>query len=434
MTTLDALNWWQLDREHKRSALERCPMIGDASQATTVSGILQRVRDQGDSALLEMTLKFDKVELETIEVAAAAFEWAKTQVKPEALQAMKNAIARIRKFHEAQIPPDLEVETDDGVLCERISRPVQRVGLYVPAGTAPLPSAVLMMAIPAEIAGCPTRVLCSPPAANGLPDPHVLVAAELCGVQQVFAVGGAQAIAAMAYGTESIPSVDKIFGPGNSWVTEAKQQVSSDPEGASIDMPAGPSEVMVVADSTANAAFVVADLLSQAEHGSDSQAILVAMESVDIQTIQNELQTQLDALPRKDIATAALDHSRIIRVRGRDEALDVINAYAPEHLILQTAEPRQLMQGVQAAGSVFLGHYTPEALGDYCSGTNHVLPTYGYARAYSGLSLDQFITRITVQEVSAQGLANIGPDAMNLASIEGLMAHYRAVSIRMESK
>jgi histidinol dehydrogenase len=317
------------------------------------------------------------------------------------------------------------------VRVERLLRPVARVGLYVPAGSAPLPSTALMLGVPARIAGCPEVVLCSPARADGRCDPAVLYAARVVGVHRVFKLGGAQAIAAMAYGTASVPRCDKLFGPGNAWVTEAKLQVSTDPQGAAIDMPAGPSEVLVVADAQAEPAFVAADLLSQAEHGPDSQVVLVSPSAALIEAVAAEVERQCAALPRSGIAREALAHSRLIEVDSLEQALQVSNRYAPEHLILQVAEPRAWLARVESAGSVFLGAWTPESVGDYASGSNHVLPTYGYARSYSGVSVASFQKQISVQELSPAGLRAIGPCTATLAAAEQLEAHRRAVTLRL---
>jgi histidinol dehydrogenase len=325
------------------------------------------------------------------------------------------------------------VDTAPGVRVERVLRPITRVGLYVPAGSAPLPSTALMLGVPARIAGCREVVLCSPARADGRCDEAVLHAARLTGVHKVFKLGGAQAIAAMAYGTHSVPKCDKLFGPGNAWVTEAKLQVCSDPDGAAIDMPAGPSEVLVIADAGANPAFVAADLLSQAEHGPDSQVILVSPCATLLQRAAAEVERQCAGLPRDAIARQALAQSRLIAVDSLAQAVEVSNRYAPEHLILQVAEPRTLLGGIDSAGSVFLGPWAPESVGDYCSGSNHVLPTYGYARSYSGVSVASYQKQISVQEVSAEGLRHIGPCTATLAAAEQLEAHRRAVTLRLEA-
>jgi histidinol dehydrogenase len=320
-----------------------------------------------------------------------------------------------------------------GVICERVSHAIEAVGLYVPAGTAPLPSAAIMLAVPAAIAGCPSRVLCSPPRPDGSLDPGVLVAASRAGVTDIYKAGGAQAVAALAYGTESVPKVDKIFGPGNAWVTCAKTLVSGDPDGAAIDMPAGPSEVLVIADADASPEFVAADLLAQAEHGTDSQVVLVTTSSQLAAAVSSELRSQLATLSRAAIAESALENSRIIIVDDLASAVEVNNRYAPEHLILQVTEPREMLPAIRNAGSVFVGRWTPESVGDYCSGTNHVLPTYGFAKTYSGLGVDHFMRHMTIQELSREGLGNLGDSVMTLAGLEGLDAHAAAVSRRLGS-
>lgn len=321
-----------------------------------------------------------------------------------------------------------------GVVCERVSHALDAVGLYVPAGTAPLPSAAIMLAVPATIAGCPTKVLCTPPRPDGTADPAVLVAATRAGVTDIFKVGGAQAIAALAYGTESIPKVCKVFGPGNAFVTSAKAQVGGDPSGAAMDMPAGPSEVLVIADQQASAEFVASDLLSQAEHGVDSQVVLVTISSRLAKAVAVELGQQLAGLSRSKIAAAALQNSRIIIVPDLETAAVVSNRYAPEHLILQVEDPRGMLPALRNAGSIFLGQWTPESVGDYCSGTNHVLPTYGFAQTYSGLGVDQFMRQMTVQELSREGLDNLGAAVVSLAGLEGLDAHAAAVTRRLSAE
>jgi histidinol dehydrogenase len=345
--------------------------------------------------------------------------------------ALAEAAARIEHYHRATMNQPIVVETAPGVRVERISRAIERVGLYVPAGSAPLPSTALMLGIPARLAGCAQVVLCSPARANGRCDAAVLHAARLVGVQRVFKLGGAQAIAAMACGTASVPRCDKLFGPGNPWVTEAKQQVAMQPDGPAIDMPAGPSEVMVIADAAAHPAFVAADLLSQAEHGADSQVMLVTPAADLIEAVALEVERQCANLPRGDVALLALSRSRLIHVASLAQAVQVANAYAPEHLIVHTAQPRALLADVQHAGAVFLGSWTPEAVGDYCSGSNHVLPTDGRARTFSGLSVASNQKQITVQELSVAGLSAIGPCTEALASAEQLQAHRYAVSVRL---
>jgi len=427
------IDWAALDDQGRVLALARPALNRSDKQRRQVAEIIQRVRREGDAALLDYSRRFDPACPDALEVPAEQLQQAAQRIEPAVRQAMEQAIARIRTFHQAQMPEDIRVETAPGVVCEKISRPIQRVGLYVPAGTAPLPSTAIMLAVPAAIAGCPLKVLCTPPNAQGEADTHVLAAAWLCGIDRVFVTGGAQAVAAMAYGTETVPKVDKIFGPGNSWVTEAKQQVAMDSAGAAADMPAGPSEVLVVADGSSSPCFAAIDLLSQAEHGADSQAMLVCNSLDFAHAVAVEIQRQLERLPRADIIRQSLEHSRILLARNREAMLDITNAYASEHLILQLEDPRAFLRGVTAAGSVFIGPWTPEALGDYCSGTNHVLPTYGYARNHSGLSVDAFLTRITVQEATAEGLQAIGQDAERLAEVEGLDAHRLAVELRREA-
>ncbi len=346
--------------------------------------------------------------------------------------ALERAIATVTRFHELQTLAPLRLETAPGVVCERMTVPLDAVGLYVPAGTAPLPSTALMLAVPARIAGCPLRVICTPPRPDGAADPAVLVTARLCGVEQVFKLGGAQAVAAMAYGTATVPKVVKIFGPGNSWVTAAKQIVAQDADGAALDMPAGPSEVLVVADETARPAFVAADLLAQAEHSVDAQVVLVATSRAVAAACVDEVARQLAVLPRASIAGRSIAESRVLVVPDLQAAMVVSNRYAPEHLILQVRDARSLLPQVRNAGSVFLGPWTPETMGDYCSGTNHVLPTYGHARAYSGLGVLDFVKRITVQELTAAGLQELGPTARTLARLESLDAHANAVTVRLD--
>lgn len=431
MSKLKIVDWSKLDRAQQRELVARPALADDSDIQSTVAGIIARVRAEGDAALRALHTEFTGQSLDRFVVGAEEIAAAAERLTAAQRRAIETAAANIEEFHAAQMPMDIEVDTADGVRCERVSRPIARVGLYVPAGSAPLPSTALMLGVPARIAGCALRVLCSPAQADGRVDPAVLYAAQLTEVDQIFALGGAQAIAAMAYGTQSVPRVDKIFGPGNAYVTAAKSQVSRDPGGAAQDMPAGPSEVMVVADDTANAAFVAADLLSQAEHGADSQAVLVCDSPELAAAVAAAVADQLDNLSRGDIARQAIAHSLAIVVRDIDEAIAVANDYAPEHLILQVAEPRRWIAQVQSAGSVFLGPWAPESIGDYCSGTNHVLPTYGYARSYSSLGLSDFLRSMTVQELDADGLRALGPVAVELAELEGLDAHAKAVSLRL---
>ena len=429
---MNRLTWSQLDAGAQAQALQR-PVQAVASRTReSVAALIAAVREGGDAALREITLRFDGVAPDTFEVSEAEFAAAEQAVSAELRQAMIDAAARIRTFHQAGMSQGYAVETAPGVRCERVVRPIGRVGLYVPAGSAPLPSTALMLGVPAQLAGCREVVLCTPPRKDGSADPAVLVAARLTGVHRVFKLGGAQAIAAMAYGTDSVPACDKLYGPGNSYVTEAKQQVAQD-GAAAIDMPAGPSEVLVIADAGANPAFVAADLLSQAEHGPDSQVLLLTDNAGMVNQVEAAVEAQLAQLSRAQIAAQALASSRLILVDSLDDAFAISNRYAPEHLILALREPRAWLDKVEAAGSVFLGDYTPEALGDYCSGTNHVLPTAGAARAYSGVSVASFQNLISVQSATAAGIAGIGECARVLARAEGLDAHENAVTLRMET-
>ncbi|MGB3270215.1 MAG: histidinol dehydrogenase [Rhodanobacter sp.] len=430
---MKSLDWNALDETGRRQALARPAQSRAAEVREGVERIIAAVRRDGDAALRELSATYDRCVLDAIEVTEAEFAAAEAALDPALKAAIREAAGRIELFHRAAAPQPVAVDTAPGVRVERMLRPIGRVGLYVPAGSAPLPSTALMLGLPARIAGCREVVLCSPARADGRCDEAVLHAARLTGVHKVFKLGGAQAIAAMAYGTHSVPKCDKLFGPGNAWVTEAKLQVCSDPDGAAIDMPAGPSEVLVIADAGANPAFVAADLLSQAEHGPDSQVILVSPCATLLQRAAAEVERQCAGLPRDAIARQALAQSRLIAVDSLAQAVEVSNRYAPEHLILQVAEPRALLGGIDSAGSVFLGPWAPESVGDYCSGSNHVLPTYGYARSYSGVSVASYQKQISVQEVSAEGLRHIGPCTATLAAAEQLEAHRRAVTLRLEA-
>lgn len=425
------IDWNTLDDAGREAALAR-PAQSRATQLREgVEAIVADVRARGDVALRELTERYDGASLDALIVTEDEFAAAEARLAPELKAAVREAAARIDTFHRAAQPTPVAVDTAPGVRVERVLRPIRRVGLYVPAGGAPLPSTAIMLGVPAAIAGCREVVLCTPVQANGRCDDAVLFAAKVTGVHRVFKLGGAQAIAAMAYGTDSVPRCDKLFGPGNAWVTEAKLQVAGDPAGAAIDMPAGPSEVLVIADGDADPRFVSADLLSQAEHGPDSQVLLVSPSSDLLDRVADEVERQRRELPRAEVAAKALGESRLVQVRDLAEAVEVSNRYAPEHLIIQTADPRALLDDVESAGSVFLGEWTPESVGDYCSGSNHVLPTYGYARSYSGVSVASFQKQVTVQEVSAEGLRNIGPCAATLAEAEQLEAHRRAVTLRL---
>lgn len=429
---MNQLQWNQLDAAAQADALQRPVQAVAARTRESVAALIAAVREDGDAALREISLRFDGIAPDSFEVSEEEFAAAERAVPAELRQAMIDAAERIRVFHKAGMSQGYAVETAPGVRCERMVRAIGRVGLYVPAGSAPLPSTALMLGVPAQLAGCREVVLCTPPRKDGTADPAVLVAARLTGVDRVFKLGGAQAIAAMAYGTDSVPACDKLFGPGNSYVTEAKQQVAQD-GAAAIDMPAGPSEVLVIADAGANPAFVAADLLSQAEHGPDSQVLLLTDDAALLEKVETQVQAQLAQLSRADIAAQALASSRLILVESLVQAFQISNRYAPEHLILALREPRDWLPQVEAAGSVFLGDYTPEALGDYCSGTNHVLPTAGAARAYSGVSVSSFQNMISVQQATVQGIAGIGESARVLARAEGLDAHDYAVALRMEA-
>ena len=427
------LDWKSLSAVQRRDALKR-PAQRDAARVTaTAQDIIDRVRREGDAAVLALTEQFDGVRLAALQVTATEFEEAELKLNAQQNAAIERAISTIHRFHAAQMPAPLRVETAPGVQCERISVPIRAVGLYVPAGSAPLPSTAIMLAVPAGIAGCPVRILCTPPTRHGSADPAVLVAARKAGIEHVFKIGGAQSIAAMAYGTDTVPKCDKIFGPGNAWVTAAKLLVAQHAEGAAADLPAGVTEVMVIADASARADFVAADLLAQAEHSPDAQAILVTSDPGLAAAAMREVQRQSIRLLRARILTESLKAMRFIVVETLETAFDIANGYAPEHLLLQIDKPRAWLPRVSAAGAVFLGPWSPETMGDYCSGPNHTLPTYGYARSYSGLSLEDFQKRITVQELTPAGLKDLGPTAQVLANLEGLDAHAAAVTIRLES-
>ncbi|EGQ7902573.1 histidinol dehydrogenase [Vibrio alginolyticus] len=420
--------WQSLSENQQDSILERPAIAEGANITTAVAEVIAKVREEGDSALIELTEKFDRVKPESIRVSSQEIKAASERLSESMKSALEQAYANISKFHKAQKPQPIKVETQPGVLCEQVTRPIQKVGLYIPGGSAPLPSTVLMLGVPAKIAGCRKVVLCSPPPIAD----EILYVAKLCGIDEVYNVGGGQAVAAMAYGTETVSKVDKIFGPGNAYVTEAKRQVSNDFRGAAIDMPAGPSEVLVIADETADADFIAADLLSQAEHGPDSQVVLVTPSPVIADQVTDAVQRQLKELFRADIAEKALASSLIIISESMTQSVSISNYYGPEHLVVQTKNPRELLPLLDNAGSIFLGDWSPESAGDYASGTNHVLPTYGYTRTYSSLGLADFSKRMTVQELSADGLKNLAPTVVTMAEAEGLDAHKRAVTIRVE--
>jgi len=419
---------WQQCRAEQQQALLLRPAIAASENVTqTVRDVLEQVKANGDEALRTFSARFDKAQVDNLRVTPQQISDASARLSDTLKQAMAVAVANIEAFHNAQILPPVDVETQPGVRCQQITRPVQSVGLYIPGGSAPLFSTVLMLATPARIAGCGRVVLCSPPPIAD----EILYAAQLCGVEEVFQVGGAQAIAALAFGTETVPRVDKIFGPGNAWVTEAKRQVSQRLDGAAIDMPAGPSEVLVIADAGATPAFVASDLLSQAEHGPDSQVILLTPSRTLADAVADAVEQQLAQLPRAATARQALESSRLIVARDLQQCVEISNQYGPEHLILQTRQPRELVESITSAGSVFLGDWSPESAGDYASGTNHVLPTYGYTSTCSSLGLADFQKRMTVQELTPQGFLNLAATIETLAAAEQLDAHKNAVTLRV---
>lgn len=422
------LSYWQQCSDAQRAALLTRPAItASDSISQAVADILSQVKQNGDQALIALSNKFDKVQIQQIKLTQDAIKAATARVKPELKQAMQLAVSNIEKFHQAQVKSAITVETMPGVKCQLVTRPIDSVGLYIPGGSAPLLSTVLMLATPAKIAGCRKVILCSPPPIAD----EILYAAELCGVTEIYQLGGAQAIAAMAFGSESVPKVDKIFGPGNAFVTEAKRQVSQRFDGAAIDMPAGPSEVLVIADSSANPAFIAADLLSQAEHGPDSQVVLVTPDEDIAKAVSIEVDKQLTQLSRQGITEKALQESRLIVTKDLDQCITISNRYGPEHLIIQTQNADDLVEKITSAGSIFLGDWSPESAGDYASGTNHVLPTYGYTATYSSLGLADFQKRMTVQKLSPEGLQAIGNAVELMAQAEQLTAHKQAVTLRL---
>lgn len=422
------LSYWEQCSDAQRAALLTRPAItASDSISQAVADILSQVKQNGDQALIALSNKFDKVQIQQIKLTQDAIKAATARVKPELKQAMQLAVSNIEKFHRAQVKSAITVETMPGVKCQLVTRPIDSVGLYIPGGSAPLLSTVLMLATPARIAGCRKVILCSPPPIAD----EILYAAELCGVTEIYQLGGAQAIAAMAFGSESVPKVDKIFGPGNAFVTEAKRQVSQRLDGAAIDMPAGPSEVLVIADSSANPAFIAADLLSQAEHGPDSQVVLVTPDEDIAKAVSIEVDKQLTQLSRQGIAEKALQESRLIVTKDLEQCITISNRYGPEHLIIQTQNADDLVEQITSAGSIFLGDWSPESAGDYASGTNHVLPTYGYTETYSSLGLADFQKRMTVQKLSPEGLQAIGNAVELMAQAEQLTAHKQAVTLRL---
>jgi len=427
---VNVLDWSRLDKDARAAALARPSVVPDADRRAKVAAILKDVRARGDAAVREYAKRFDGADLAELTVPAAELEAAWASIAADERAALASAAARIEAFHKAQAPTTVSLETARGVLCERRWLPLDVVGLYAPGGSAPLVSTVLMVGVPARLAGCPRRVLATPAGKDGRIDARLLAAAKLAGITQVIRAGGAQAIAALAYGTESVPKADKIFGPGSSWVAEAKRQAAEDPAGAALDLPAGPSEVLVIADDSARAELAASDLLAQAEHGEDSQVLLVATSRGLLEETARELERQLAGLPRAGIARAALAHARLILTADLDEALAVSEAYAPEHLILQTREDERLASRVRRAGAVFLGPWSPEAVGDYASGPNHVLPTGGAARACGGLGLESFLRPVTFQRLTKEGLRAVAPDVETLSRVEGLDAHGRSVTRR----
>lgn len=429
---LKTYNYKELTADQLQQLLDRNTDPNHAIQ-DTVSQIIQEVRTHGDQALKAYAKQFDKVDLEKLYLDAEEIEELAMGISRDQMRALEIAFQNIYKFHQTQLKRERVVETMPGVKCWREVRPIEKVGLYIPGGSAVLPSTLLMLGIPAKIAGCKEIVVCSPPQNNGKINGFVAYCLRLLKIERIYLVGGAQAVAAMAFGTESIPKVNKIFGPGNQFVTKAKSIVQGISD-VSIDMPAGPSEVLVIADDSANPAYVAADLLAQAEHGSDSQAILVCTDKAIAKAVEKEVESQLQVLPRRELAEKAMDNSYIILAESLEEAMQFSNAYAPEHLILETNEWKPLINKVLNAGSVFLGHLTPESAGDYASGTNHTLPTSGYARSYSGVSVDSFVKKITFQQIDEQGLQQIGSSVEILAELEGLQAHKNAVSIRLKDQ
>ncbi|MGB0937217.1 MAG: histidinol dehydrogenase [Colwellia sp.] len=407
-------------------------MNDNALLSAQVEKIIAQVKSQGDAALFSLTELYDKVKLNSLRVTASQVSQAKSALTPQRIAALETAYTQIKRFHEAQVAKDVVVETCPGVVCTLKTEAIESVGLYIPAGSAPLPSTVLMLGVPAQIAQCKRAVLVCPPDKQGQLANEVLVAASLCGITEIYTIGGAQAIAALAYGTSTIAAVNKVFGPGNRYVTEAKKQLSQLVPGFAIDMPAGPSEVLVIGDEYANAEFIAADLLSQAEHGSDSQVILLSDSVSLLKNVKQALSTQVALLSREDTAREALSYSRLILTKDLNQAVDVSNLYGPEHLIVQTDNANELLGKLRNAGSIFVGAYTPESAGDYASGTNHVLPTYGYSKVIGSLSLADFTRRFTVQEITKSGLQNLAPTIIELTDAEGLDAHQRAVTIRLE--
>ena len=430
---MQTVNWTQVSKSDRQQALSRPDTLSDPKIARNVENILAMVRDNGDSALKDLTLKFDGIVLSSLSVPMSDCEAAWNGLQDDDRQAMQMAKRNIEAFHLAQKPTAISVETMPGVVCRREPRALDSAGLYVPAGTAPLVSTLMMLAIPAKLAGVPRCVVTTPPAKDGKVDRFVLAAAYLCGVDEIYSVGGAQAVAALAFGTDSIAKVAKIFGPGNAYVATAKASVSQYPGGPAIDLPAGPSEAMVLADDQANPVFVASDLLSQAEHDTMAQVVCVCRSQNFADRLLAEIEKQVSDLPRRKTARASLENGRILVVDDENDMIEIVNQYAPEHLIVQITKPETIVPRIQNAGSIFLGPWTPESVGDYASGTNHTLPTNGAARAYSGVVLESFVKYISVQQLSRSGLEALGPSVERLANMEGLEAHRRAVSLRLNN-
>lgn len=416
------------DKRELKQLLQR-PLIESSSLEASVANIIREVKENGDNALRKFSSMFDKVSVDDLRVSATEIDVAVKEVPDDLKKAIEVAKNNIEKFHSSQLFNEQKIETQSGVTCWRKAVPIERVGLYIPGGTAPLFSTILMLAVPARLAGCKEIILCTPPAKNGSIHPAILYTASITGISKIFKTGGAQAIAAMAYGTSTIPAVYKIFGPGNQYVTAAKQLVQK--HGVAIDMPAGPSEVAVLADDSADAAFVAADLLSQAEHGADSQTLLVTPSEQLAAIVNTELEQQLTNLSRRDIAAKCLENSKIIIVSSVEKGIEIINEYAPEHLLISCDNDEEIAGKIINAGSVFLGNFSPESVGDYASGTNHTLPTNGYAKAFSGVSIDSFVKKITYQKLTREGLENIGASVQIMAEAEGLDAHAAAVAVRL---
>lgn len=430
---IEIYNWQELSVAKQLELLSRPASANKVSLTSGVKDILGEVQKDGDKALFEFTSKFDGVDLDNIEVSADEIKNAYSLVSEDDINLVKSSIARISNYHEVMKPKTTVCDTNDGVVCKKVYKPIEKVGLYVPGGSAPLVSTLIMLAAPAQIAGCKEIYVATPCGKEGNVHPLILIAANICNVSKIYKLGGAQAIAALAYGTETVTKVNKIYGPGNSWVTEAKQQVSNDSQCAAIDLPAGPSEVLVVADESADPRFVAADLLAQAEHGTDSQALLITTSQILADKVRDEVAKQTSIALRKAIIEKSLENSAILVTKTIEEAINIANEYASEHLILNIENADNYIESIENAGAVFVGTWAAEALGDYITGSNHVLPTYGYAKAYSGLATIDFMKAISIQNVSKQGMKNIGEIAMRLADIEGLKAHENAVKIRMES-